>query len=334
MRKDKKQLYKIISIVCLAVAIGSILYVVYNLVEKNYLQSDWVAGDAAYERIGYKGVTYKYRDDFVNILCLGIDKEEAMDTRNDEDDSVGQADAIFLVSIDVKQDVIQVLSIPRDTMVDLQMYDGKGNYLGVRNGQLTLQYAYGDGQEFSAQLTSQRVAELLNYIPIHGYVAINLESLLTINDAVGGVDIAMDDDYTLLDPSFTKGSTIHLEGQKLYQYIHGRDITVRGSSYMRIDRMKQYIQAFYEKAKVLLAEDVTTILPLFEAIEKDMVTSLTAKDILYLATEALDCIFVDDNMYWLPGDPVRGEMYEEYYPDEIAITELVLDLFYERLTNP
>lgn len=333
MIKDKKLLYKIISVVCLLIAIGSVLYVASNLFGKKYLQSDWVAGDTAYKRIGYEGATYKYKDELVNILCLGIDKEEAMDTRNDEDNSVGQADAIFLVSIDVKQDVIQVLSIPRDTMVDLQMYDGNGNYLGVRNGQLTLQYAYGDGQEFSAQLTSQRVAELLNYIPIHGYVAINLESLLTINDAVGGVDIAMDDDYTLLDPSFTKGSTIHLEGQKLYQYIHGRDITVRGSSYMRINRMKQYIKAFYEKVKVVLAEDVSAILPLFETIEKDMVTSLTGKDIVYLATEALDCTFSDDKMYWLPGEPVRGEIYEEYYPDEIAITEMVLDLFYERLTN-
>ena len=153
MIKDKKQLYKIVSLVCLLVAIGSMLYVVFNLSGKDYLQSDWVAGDAAYKRITYEDVTYKYRDELVNILCLGIDKEETMDTRNDEDNSVGQADAIFLVSIDMKRDEIQVLSIPRDTMVNLQMYDGGGDYMGMRSGQLTLQYAYGNGQELVHSLS-------------------------------------------------------------------------------------------------------------------------------------------------------------------------------------
>lgn len=333
MIKDRKTLYKILSLFFLSVFVVSILYVLCNLPGRNLLQSDWAAGDAAYKRISYEGATYKYREEYINILCLGVDKEEAMDTRNDEDNSVGQADAIFLVSIDVKRDEIHVLSIPRDTMVNLYMYDGDGNYKGTRSGQLTLQYAYGNGQEFSAQLVSQRVAELLNYIPIHGYVAINLESLLAINEAIGGVDITMDEDYTLLDPAFTKGATIHLEGQQLYQYIHGRDITVRGSSYTRINRMKQYMKAFYEKAKVVLAEDVSGIIPIFEAVEKDMVTSLTGTDIVYLATEAMGSSFLDENMYWLPGEPVRGEMYEEYYPDQIAITEMILDLFYERLTN-
>lgn len=305
------------------------IFTIYNKLGKNGLTSDWVAGDPAFQRIHFENVEYRYRDEWINILCLGIDKEEEMDTRNDEDNSVGQADAIFLVSIDVKNHKIQVLSIPRDTMVNLEMHDGNGKYIGMRSGQITLQYAYGDGQELSANLMAKRVAELLNYIPIHGYVAINLESLLTINDAVGGVDMTMDEDYTLLDPSFTKGATVHLEGQKLYQYIHGRDITVRGSSYTRISRMKQYMMAFYEKAKDVLAEDLSVIPTLFDVIEKDMVTSLSNDEILYLATEALKCNFLDENMYWLPGEPVRGEIYEEYYPDVIETAEMVIELFYK-----
>lgn len=315
--------------VVLALVVIGIVYLIYQQFGKYHLLKDWVAGDERYLTVLYEDEEYRYQDDFINILCLGIDKEEPMDTRNDEDNSVGQSDAIFLVSLNIKEDTIQLLSIPRDTIVDLEMYDGNGNYLGQRAGQITLQYAYADGQEKSADLVTQRVAELLNYIPIHGYAAINLESLLRINDVIDGVDITMDEDYTLLDPSFVEGATIHLEGEKLYQYIHGRDITVRGSSYTRINRLKQYMMAVYEKVKVELKEDMSFVVPLLTELEEDMIVSLTNDEMLYVLGEALACEFSEENVYTLPGEPVRGEVYEEYYPDRIKIAEMMLELFYE-----
>ena len=306
-----------------------ILYLIYTQVYRNSLFQDWVAGDERYLTISYDNKQYTYQENFINILCLGIDKEEAMDIRNDEDNSVGQADAIFLVTLDTKKNAIHMISIPRDTMVELQMYDGNGLYAGSRKGQITLQYAYGDGMKKSADLTAKRVTELLNYIPIHGYVAINLESLLRINDLVDGVDITMDEDYTLLDPSFEKGTTIHLEGKKLYQYIHGRDITVRGSSYTRIHRLKQYMMAFFDKAKIILREDISVVKPLLEELEKDMIISFSDDEIMYLITEVLSSDFFEEKIYTLPGEPVRGEIYEEYYPNVLEITELVLELYYK-----
>lgn len=35
--------------------------------------------------IDYHGTTYQYRKDIVNILCIGVDKEEAMWERDDTD---------------------------------------------------------------------------------------------------------------------------------------------------------------------------------------------------------------------------------------------------------
>lgn len=330
MTKDRGCIAKIASIILFCCVIGAgIFYLLYSQSGKRTLLENWVAGDTRYLTVRYEEEQYVYCEGMINILCLGIDKEEAMDTRNDEDNSVGQSDAIFLVSVDTKKNAIQLLSIPRDTMVELEMYDGNGEYLGNRTGQITLQYAYGDGQEKSAMLMTNRVSELLNYIPIHGYVAINLESLLRINDAVGGVDITMDDDYTLLDSSFTKGATVHLDGEKLYQYIHGRDITVRGSSYTRINRLKQYMMAFFEKAKVVLHEDTSVVIALLEELEKDMEISLTNDEIVYLVSEVLSCSFSNEDIHTLPGEPVRGEEYEEYYPNRLEIAEMILELFYE-----
>ena len=39
--------------------------------------------------IDYQGTTYQYRKDIVNILCIGVDKEEAMWERDDDGGSVG-----------------------------------------------------------------------------------------------------------------------------------------------------------------------------------------------------------------------------------------------------
>lgn len=73
--------------------------------------------------IDYHGTTYQYRKDIVNILCIGVDKEEAMWERDDDGGSVGQADAVFLVSFDFEHSNIRILAIPRDTMVSIVACD-------------------------------------------------------------------------------------------------------------------------------------------------------------------------------------------------------------------
>ena len=50
--------------------------------------------------VEYKGETYKYNDHLSNYLFLGIDTRETVDTYQSQADA-GQADAIFLVSMDL-----------------------------------------------------------------------------------------------------------------------------------------------------------------------------------------------------------------------------------------
>lgn len=302
-----------------------------NLEEEivNGLTADAAGGDDSYKEITYNGQEYRYRDNLINIVCMGIDKDEAMDLRDNVGNSVGQSDAIFVLSIDLENEEMRILAIPRDTIVMLQMYDGEGHYVGSDWGQLTLQYAYGDGQELSATLLAGQVSGLLHQIPMNAYVAINLSSLPIINDAVGGVDITMTEDFTWLNPAFKEGETVHLEGELVEAFIRRRDTSVAGSAYTRIDRQKQYMKAFFSQAKNALKEDPTLPLSLMKTIEYHMETDLTADEVLYLATEAVDCDFSTDNMYILPGEIVKGDIYEEYQLDEEAVMELVIDLFYE-----
>lgn len=338
----KKYLYIVCTAILGLIATVAVIFFATHQLGKKNLEKDITIeaenagteiGKSTYETIMYQGQEYVYRDNIINILCMGVDKEEQMSERNDGDSSVGQADAIFLLSMDLDKKEIRVIAVPRDTMVTLQMYNGAGTYMGEREGQITLQYAYGDGQSLSAMLMAQQVSGLLNDIPINAYLAVNVRCLWKINDAIGGVDITMDDDYTEFNPLFEKGATVHLAGSNLENYIRGRDKTEVDGAYMRMHRMKQYMLAFFEKAKTVVKEDMTLPLQVMEELKNDMETDVTAEKAVYLLTEALKCSFLEANMYTLSGENYLIDGYVEYHLNEEAVMELVLDLFYEEKQN-
>ena len=297
---------------------------------KNLLGLDETDIKRSYETKNWGEKDYYYKDNLVNILCIGVDKEEEMALRNDVDNSIGQADAIFLVSLDLEEEEVHLITIPRDTMVKLEMYNSDGYYMGARPGQITLQYAYADGLHNSAYLTVYQVSRLLDDIPIHAYVAINVYSLWNLNDIIGGVDITMDEDYTLFNPAFEKGETVHLTGNLLENYIRGRDKTERGSSYKRNHRLKQYMLAYFEQAKEAVKEDIKIPFYCLEALKDNMVTNITEDEMIYLLSQVLDCSFSEEKIYTIPGEQILGEQYEEFYVDEAGLEEFIIELFYEQ----
>lgn len=122
MKKYKKILRGLGSAIVTLIAIAALAILGNYLHGKQNLSENIVSEEKNVETILYHGKEYVYRENVVNILCMGIDKEEQMAIRNDVGNSVGQADAIFLVSLDLDKDEVRVLAIPRDTMVTLQMY--------------------------------------------------------------------------------------------------------------------------------------------------------------------------------------------------------------------
>lgn len=336
--KPVKKAWKkiVLVLLCVVIVIG-VGYKATQLAARLKLNNTMVAGNKTFASVIYNEETYNYRDDLINIVCLGIDKDEAMDERNDYGNSMGQADVIILVSLDVKNHDVRMISIPRDTMVYMDMYREDGTLMGGMNGQIALQYAYGDGQELSATLTSQKVSELFLNIPINGYMALNFESLMVINDAVGGVEITLDEDYTeLMDlmlkdsAKFTEGATLRLNGEEALWYIRARDCNEWGSGYTRMERTKQYIMAFVDQAKVVVKEDVSILATLMEELTPYMETSLSVNDVIYIATEALKCGFDLDSMYSLEGELTHSAYHDEFYLDYDAVAELAIELFYEK----
>ena len=158
--------------------------------------------------VEYKGETYKYNDHLSNYLFLGIDTRETVDTYQSQVDA-GQADAIFLVSMDRATEKIKVLFIPRDSMTRIEVFNPAGKSLGMTTDHINIQYAYGDGRQKSCELMKTAVSNLLNGLPVQGYCAMNMDGISVITDYVGGVEITVpDNSLEDINPDFKEGSVV------------------------------------------------------------------------------------------------------------------------------
>ena len=79
--------------------------------------------------VTWQGKTYKYNQNLSNYLLLGVDKRTPAETRVGKADA-GQADALFLLSLNRKTKEMTMISIPRDTMTDVESFDLEGKSLG------------------------------------------------------------------------------------------------------------------------------------------------------------------------------------------------------------
>ena len=133
---------------------------------------------------------------------------------------------------------------------------------------------------------------------------------------------------TWLYPDWTEGSNVLLKGDAVTKYIRTRYHIADGTNEKRMERQKQFLMAFIKKAMSEVKNDFTLIGTLYNAISDDMVTNISFSEITYLATLALKMDFSSIDYVSVPGTTKEGNLYMEFYPDEKAFYELILDQFY------
>ena len=276
-----------------------------------------------------EGEVYEYNKDILTFLCMGVDARSGIG-KEKTPGKAGQADALLMVVVNPRKEDINVIAINRDTMTDIEIYDTAGMYLEEEKGQITLQYAYGDGREKSCQLMEAAVSELFYGIPIHGYGALDMQSIATLNDAVGGVEVTILEDMTKFKWDWNKGAQVHLKGEEALLYVQRRDTAYLGTNLGRVERQKQYLTVYVAKLKQKIKEDVTFPVTLLGQLQKHMVTSLTVQEITYLADTLLGYDFSMENIISIPGESKMGEKHEEFYIDDAALKQIVIDVFYDK----
>ncbi len=280
--------------------------------------------------VKYKNTVYAYNEDILTFLIMGIDKQSDAEEVA-EGTNGGQADALFLAVLNPRNRQMKVIGINRNTMTDIDIYDENGTYTSTVKAQIAIQHGFGNGMEESCEYQKKAVANLFYQLPIHGYAAVNMSAIATINDAVGGVEVTVPADLDGFGEEFIEGKQLQLQGENAFWFVKYRDTEVFGSADLRLERQKEYLNGLIEEAKQAVHKDVSVVIDLYQAVKPRMVTDISLDEAVYLAPILAEYAFGREDFYLVPGETVMGEKFEEFYLDEDAMFEMILDIFYEKV---
>lgn len=278
--------------------------------------------------VEYEGNTYQYNDHLSNYLFMGIDSTEEVSDMESQQDA-GQADSIFVVSLDRVTEQVQVLSIPRDTITEIEVFNPAGKSLGMTDNHINLQYAYGDGKEESCELMKTAVSNLLHGLPIQGYYSMNISGIAEIGKLVGDVEIVVpDDSLEEYDPYFKEGSTVVINGDNVEEFLRYRDTGKSQSALVRQKRQKTYLKALIPKLQEKTQTSSSFIGDMLNDIQPYTVTNMGNDVFVKLLNAAGNSTLETQTV---PGEGVEGKYYDEYHVDDDALYKLILSMFYNKL---
>lgn len=280
--------------------------------------------------IVYNGAKYKYNEDNINILFMGIDRD-MQDTGEKVIGENGQADVLIWAALDSKTGHLSLINISRDAMVDVNKYNAKDKYLGTDKMQLCLAYSYGDGKEKSCENTLQSVSRLMYGMPVNAYVAIDYSAIAPLNDAIGGVTVNVLEDLTQSDSALKAGETVTLHGEQAQTYVRSRNTEVLDSNNQRMERQKQYIDAFLQQAISQTKKNPTLPVTLYNDVSDYMVTNISASEATHLATLMIQNGVSGGDILTVPGEVTQGDVYAEFNPDDKELYKLILSVFYKEI---
>lgn len=298
---------------------------IYNELPSSEPEEDYIVRLNDGTTIVYQGRTYELNRNLATILFLGID-HKIHDAELVGDG--GQSDVILLIAMDTKTGKTRILNISRDTYAEVEAYAADGVYMGTKPLQITTAFAYGNGKETSCENAVRSVSRLLYNLPIHSYLALDMNGIQAANEAVGHVTVKALDDIEMTDGTkFKKGDPIELQGPWLDRYLRTRSKKVVDANAKRMERQVQYVQAFsklvVEKSKASLSFPVD----LFSALAPYMVTNLDIPDVTFLSSTFLSH-GAEFTLRSITGTYGVLNSTAVLYPDELDLFEAVLELFY------
>ena len=221
-------------------------------------------------------VNLKNKDSF-SILLLGVDTGDLGRT------DTGRSDAIMVATVSPEDNKTQVVSIPRDTYMEIVGY---GTFDKVNHA-----YAFG-----GPAMSMDSLEKYLD-IPIDHYAAINLKGIQDLVNAVGGVTVNNDLAFTSDGKSFDIGQ-IELNGEEALAFVRMRYDDPKGD-YGRQERQRLVIQGIMQK--LISINSMTKYQSILDALSDNMKTDM---DFSTMQTIALD---YRDAFSTIQMDQLQGE---------------------------
>lgn len=210
-----------------------------------------------------KAVSLEKEEPF-SVLLLGIDTGDL--GRTDQ----GRSDTMMVAAVNPTDQKTTIVSIARDTYVPIVGHgtDDKINHA----------YAFG-----GAAMSMDTVESYLN-TPIDHYVAINMAGLKELVDAVGGIEVGNETQFTQDGYTFGHGK-ITLNGEQALAYSRMRKEDPKGD-YGRQERQRSIVIGVVDK--ILTLDGITKYQEVLNAMEENMKTDLTFDQLKKIALNYRD----------------------------------------------
>ncbi|MGY1987068.1 LCP family protein [Blastococcus sp. SYSU DS0669] len=196
-------------------------------------------------------------EDPITFLLVGSDTRVAA---ADGADPGGRSDAIMLARLSADRKHAQLISIPRDSWVEIP---------GHGMNKINASYAFG-GPSLLVQTVEQ-----LTQVRIDHYVAIDFEGLIQVTDDLGGVDVVVAE-TTQNGPYTFEAGMNHLNGDQARWYL-GQRYGLPGGDFDRVKRQQQYLRAMFDK---LFSSETFTSPPKLDAAMLAITSAVSVDDTL------------------------------------------------------
>jgi len=227
----------------------------------------------------------------LNILLLGIDAQSG---------ESGRSDALMVLSLDPKNDKMQLISIPRDTRTYIvgKDFDDKINHA----------YAFG-GPDMS-------IATVENFLDIEldYYVSMNMKGFKELVDQLGTITVYNDIAWSDGTYDFGFGPT-EMDGDKTMSFVRMRKQDPEGD-FGRTKRQRQVVQGIVNQGATV--GSVTKINGLIDVLGNNMATNLDFDDMKDLLADYRNTVkkFEDYQMKGT-GTNIDGIYYLLVEEDEV-----------------
>ncbi len=281
--------------------------------------------------VSYNGKLYALNKNVVSVLFIGLDKKHIND--NLGYGANGQADCIFLASIDTKNKKTTIIPISRETMVDVNLYTVEGTYAGVKHEQLCLAYAYGKTPEDCSMNVITSVKRILLGINISSYIAVDMKGIGSFTETLGGIELNSLEDILLDGKEIKSGSKLKLSGQAAIDYIRTRGQDLAANE-RRMLRQKQFLTALVNKTGNEIIGNYSKIGSYYNTLSPYISTNVTLSQITYIASTCLKPNAGSAIEYKIiEGELTMGEEWVEFVPNEESVIRIILETFYNELPS-
>ena len=323
MKHDKRGVKPLLLIVIL------ILVLVFVISGLQFLESTVFHPSSAsqeYQRktIVRDGVEYFPRQDVTVILLAGIDEFGPAAGSGSYNNS-GEADMVSLLIFDESNKTLDVVSLNRDTMLDMPILGIGGKEAGTIHGQLALAHTYGSGLEDSAVNLRKTVSNYLYGIQIDYYVTLRMDAITRLNDLVGGVKVNVTDDFSAIDPSIPMGETV-LTGEQAITYVRTRQGLGDQLNVTRMARQREYMVGFLKALRDSISDSATFALDAYEKTKEYVVTDCTTSGLTALVNRLVG--YELEDVVSIEGQNVAGEQFMEYHVTQEDLDKVVLKYLY------